>query len=65
MFAIFRMVILKIYSRYIYFQINMDNLLLYLGNTALDWAVKKDNTEVAEVLREYGKNSIDINQVRL
>ena len=55
MFAIFRMVILKIYSRYIYFQINMDNLLLYLGNTALDWAVKKDNTEVAELLKEYGK----------
>ena len=33
----------------------MGILLLNLGNTALDWAVKKNNTEVARVLREYGK----------
>ncbi len=38
------------------FQVSKDILLLYLGNTALDWAVKQNNTDVANVLREHGKN---------
>ena len=29
---------------------------MYLGMTALDWALNKGNTETAEVLREYGEN---------